>query len=877
MWTLLITSALAQSSGLPQDRVALLPSEQGPSMTAQWQGDRIVISDGRRALLYQASDLSLLDSHRVNYWDTSLLSQDGSTWVTSKRRTKVWDTESLDKLAGLSGSTLAIDPAGGRIGQYGGLGVDWVRVQDGEWRSTMKLSPQDGQVHWVNKDALSLSYGEIQRFNPTGELRSYPVSDLSQSMMVAGQRAYLPTWNGDLQVVDLETGQLSWVPVHQLGHVQALSPDGEMLAYVESGSGRVMLFDLRRQRTVHALPGNAGGTHAMVFSPDGSELLTLGYDHLIRVHEVQAKRLSGAPVSPLDMAFDGEQVLIARSNGRVEQWNTQGTLQASATLPVQVEGYASLRFLPGGDVLFASSQGSVSRVVPWTGKLLAGPYPGSVGDTQVALGLDGSYASISSGWLQSFEPDGTLAGRRPSAMGPIQLGPRGAEVLQVNSGMDLVVYDLLHGRSRATHRVDNGVRSAQISASGAYDNHPDSGALRVNFIDGHGDQYTWNLKDAPELLAESGEFAVTASDFSGGQVVLADEQGHMVLRTLNGTMRHQAKLHMATGRYIIKIQVHPELPLVLVALDDYSIWLLNLHSGERQLLDHRLPGGIQLSTQGERAVWVSQGTAVLLDGDNSRVLDLDGLASAAGLLPDGSVVVADSKGALSSLQGGAWSTPIPGLGQPAAELLISPSGVVVRTVDGQLERRSLDLSVEEVLTAQGTHAAQAPDGRIIAASPYVGAFEIYPGGAEEPIHLKNRYAQALSGPVAACPDGIDVLAMDWGWRSALSLATVQLGKIEPLDLELPQGIRALACTQDEILIGHESGAVFRSDRQGNTLLGIIPGNASPVAQLLVTGDTLWVSTESGVVQRYSLVSGQLIGQDMLTPQQVLGASLGGSQ
>jgi len=876
MWTLLITSAVAQSSGLPQDRVALLPKQQDQFMTAQWKGDRIVISDGRRALLYQASDLSLLDSHRVNQWGPTLLSQDGSTWVTNTRRTKVWDTESLEKLAGLSGSTLAIDPAGGRIAQYGGTGVDWIRVQDQEWLSTMELWPQDGLVHWVDKDALSLSYGEIQRFTPKGELRSYPVSDLTRSMMVAGQRAYLPTWNGDLQVVDLETGQLSWVPVPLLGHAQALSPDGEMLAYVERGSGRVMLFDLGRQRTMHTLPGNAGGTDALVFSPDGSELLTLGYDHLIRVHDVQAKRLSGAQVSPLDMAFDGEQVLIARSDGRVEQWNTQGTLQASATLPVQTESYGTLRFLPGGDVLFASSQGSVSRVVPWTGKLLAGPYPGSVGDTQVALGLDGSYASISSGWLQSFEPDGTLAGRSPSAMGAIQLGPRGAEILQVNLGTDLVVYDLLHGRSRATHRVDDGVRSAQISASGAYDNHPDSGALRVNFIGGRGDQYTWNLKDAPELLAESGDFEVTASDFSGGQVVLADGQGHMVLRTLDGTMRHQAQLHMAPGRYIIKIQVHPELPLVLVALDDNSIWLLNAQNGERQLLDQRLPGGIQLSAQGERAVWVSQGKALLLDGDNSQVLDLDDLASAAGLLPDGSVVVADSQGALRSLKGDDWSTPVPGMGQPAAELLISPSGVVVRTVDGQLERRSLDLSVEEVLTAEGTHAAQAPDGRIVAASPYVGAFEIYPGGAEEPIHLKNRYAQALSGPVAACPDGTEVLAMDWEWRGGLSMAALQLGTIKPMDLELPQGIRALACTQDEILIGHESGAVFRSDRQGSTLLSIIPGNASPVAQLLVTGDTLWVSTETGVVQRYSLASGQLIGQDMLTPQQVLGASLGGS-
>ena len=83
MWPLLIASALAQTSRLPQDRLALLPEQEGWTMSAQWQGDRIVISDGADALLYQASDLSLLDTHRVSYWGSSLLSADGSTWVTS--------------------------------------------------------------------------------------------------------------------------------------------------------------------------------------------------------------------------------------------------------------------------------------------------------------------------------------------------------------------------------------------------------------------------------------------------------------------------------------------------------------------------------------------------------------------------------------------------------------------------------------------------------------------------------------------------------------------------------------------------------------------------------------------------------------------------
>lgn len=875
MWPLLIASALAQTSRLPQDRLALLPEQEGWTMSAQWQGDRIVISDGADALLYQASDLSLLDTHRVSYWGSSLLSADGSTWVTSKRRTKIWDTESLEKLAGLGGTTLAVDPTGGRIAQYGGMGVDWIRVQDEEWVGTMELWPQDGLLHWVDKDVLTLSYGEVQRINPKGEMRNYPVSDLSQSMLVAGDQAYLPTWNGNLQALDLESGQVSWVPIHQLGNVFALSPDGSALAYVESGSGRVVLYDLERQRRLQVLPGNAGGTEAIVFSPDGTELLTLGYDRLIRVHEVAAQRLSGAQVAPLDMGFSGEQVLIARADGRVEQWSVQGGLQTSASLPVQAEGYAALRFLPDGEVLYASNQGSVSRVVPWSGKVLSGPYPGAIGDTQVALGLDGSYATISSGWLQSFEADGTLAGRSPSSMGAIQLGPRGAEVLQVISDRDLVVYDLLHGRSRAIYRVEEGVRSAQISASGAYDKHPDSGALRVNFIDGGGNQYSWDLQEDPELLAEAGEFWVDAADFSGAHLVLADAKGHMMLRTLDGTLLHQAQLHLDAERYILKIQVHPDLPLVLTALDDNSVWLLNMSSGAQQLLDQRLPGGVKLSAQGEKAVWVSQGKVLLFDGQANRVLDFDGVASAAGLMPDGSVVVSDHKGALSRLEGEAWSTPIPGLDVASAELLISPSGVLVRSVDGQLERRALDLSVQEVLQAEAMDAAQAPDGRVIASSPYAGLFEVYPGGAVEPIDLKKKQAQALSGPVAACPDGVEVLAMDWGWRGGVSLATVELGKVEPLDLELPQGIRSLACTSDELLIGHDSGAVFRTDRQGALLSGILPGNASPVTQLLVDGDTLWVSTEIGVVQRYSLASGQLIGQDVLTPQQVLGAAVGG--
>lgn len=876
MWTLLAAAALAQGE-LPQDRVALLPPQQGWDLQVHWQGDRISVSDGHSAWLYDAQALAPLDVHRVGYWGSTLLSQDGSTWVTTRRRTKVWDTQTLDKRARIKGQALAVDPTGGTVALYGGMGVEWIRVQDEETVDSAELWPQDSALHWLGKDVLALSHGEVQRINDKGASRNYAVSELSQSILVAGETAYLPTWNGNLQSLNLDTGELSWLPVHQLGVVHALSPDGDTLAYVEVGSGRVKLYDLRRNRVVRELSGNAGGTEAMSFSPDGSELVTLGFDRLLRVFQVQGERVAGPPTPPLDIGFVDDQVLIAHSDGRVEQWRPDGLLVAQATLPVQADAWQGVHFLPDGSVLYTSTQGSAERVVPWTGKVLAGPYPASTGDSLVATGLDGSYATLSSGWLQSYEPDGTLAGRAPHALGPLQLGPRGAEVLSVSAEQNLIVYDLLHGRSRAVLRVEAGVRSAQISAAGAYDTYPDSGALRVNFIDGNGDQFTWDLKQAPELLAEAGEFWLTASDFSGRHVALADGDGHILLRSLDGALLDQGQLPLPPERYIAKIQVHPDLPLVVAALDDNSVWVLNLSSGERQLLAGRLPGGVQMHAQGESLVWVSQGKVLLSESGSWRQLDFDGVASAAGLLPDGSVVVADERGALSRLEGDTWSSPISGMDQATTKLLINPSGVVVLGAEGGLELRSLDLQVQQILAMDVADAAQAPDGRIIASSPYNGVFEVYPGGALTPVDLKSKHAQALSGPVAACPDGVELLAMDWGWRGDMSLARVDLAKTEVLEVDLPMGITALACTEEAFLVGHDSGVVFRVDRSGERVLSILPGSGSPVTQLLREDGLLWVATEDGVVQRYSLPNGALIGQDVLTPQQVLGAAGGAKQ
>lgn len=58
---------------------------------------------------------------------------------------------------------------------------------------------------------------------------------------------------------------------------------------VASGKGRVLLFDLRQMRTVHAYRGFTGGVREVFCHPVSPLIVSVGLDRFIRVHHLDSK------------------------------------------------------------------------------------------------------------------------------------------------------------------------------------------------------------------------------------------------------------------------------------------------------------------------------------------------------------------------------------------------------------------------------------------------------------------------------------------------------------------------------------------------------------------------------------------------------------
>jgi len=76
-------------------------------------------------------------------------------------------------------------------------------------------------------------------------------------------------------------------------HTWDVSRDGRFIA--GPGKGGVIVWDQKTYREVRVLPGNAGGTSYVAFSPDGRTLATTGSDAVVRLWDVSSGKLVSTP------------------------------------------------------------------------------------------------------------------------------------------------------------------------------------------------------------------------------------------------------------------------------------------------------------------------------------------------------------------------------------------------------------------------------------------------------------------------------------------------------------------------------------------------------------------------------------------------------
>lgn len=147
----------------------------------------------------------------------------------------------------------------------------------------------------------------------------------------------------------------------------AIAPDRQRMA--TAGSGGAFLWDFDSGAVVHRLEAHQSRVSAVCFSPDGTVLLTGGFDRVIRAWNVATGReirsFTGhrGGISDLTFAPDGQSFASAGENtARIWSLNTGSLLQ---TLTVPGATVTRVRFTPDGTRLLTTDGSLTDNVRVW--------------------------------------------------------------------------------------------------------------------------------------------------------------------------------------------------------------------------------------------------------------------------------------------------------------------------------------------------------------------------------------------------------------------------------------------------------------------------------------------------------------------------------
>jgi WD40 repeat protein/serine/threonine protein kinase len=216
-------------------------------------------------------------------------------------------------------------------------------------------------------------------------------------------------------------GQFVWAGFARAGFAPAaFAPDSRVLAAPREGT--VSLLDLATSKEIEQLPALGTNVWMVVYSPDGTLLVSGSVNGKIRVWSCAERRLLrelGDPNAPICLGgfrADGRRLLSVDAKGKAIWWDTL-TWQAVRTFVVKLEsvsagdvsaGDAS----PDGRLLAIGAVGALRWLNGETGELLAMTTGHQHLLTGIAFSGDGARAA-------SVAADGTVAIWDPSSFQPI--------------------------------------------------------------------------------------------------------------------------------------------------------------------------------------------------------------------------------------------------------------------------------------------------------------------------------------------------------------------------------------------------------------------------------------------------------------------------
>jgi WD40 repeat protein len=329
----------------------------------------------RSVKLWDATSGSLLETfpgHAAPVFSVTF-SPDGSKLASASQDAtiKIWDLRSQPGARLLTLERTA-DPAAGHVRWIGGLDFrpGSLELATGGSEQTLaiwNLVTERSRLAIQEHDAWGVL--TALRYSPDGRLLAAASSDRTLRIRNAA------TFRDTLFLEDFQEGLASL----------AFSPDGSILATgggdppevlqlpkgkTEPADGRprsVRIWDLKSGSPLRSLREHVGSIHALVFSRDGSRLISAGSDRIIRIWDPSNGRLirnlAGHSGTIYALALDpgGEHLASAGSDGSIRIWDP-GEGRLVQTLTGHTNWVQCLSFHPDGTRLASAGADATVRI-----------------------------------------------------------------------------------------------------------------------------------------------------------------------------------------------------------------------------------------------------------------------------------------------------------------------------------------------------------------------------------------------------------------------------------------------------------------------------------------------------------------------------------
>lgn len=511
-----------------------------------------------------------------------------------------------------------------------------------------------------------------------------------------------------------------------------------------------LLSALRTEPRLYTfLSGHEGGIRALSFDAQRGILATAGQDLLIRLWDMQTRKLIAAPLAGHEdwvnaLAFDpqGRYLASAGSDGLLHRWD----LSTGTAIEPALEAGTILRALalsPDGEqMLAAGDDGRLLRWDAFSGEPVAAPLISHEGIVYaVAYGPDGR-------WLVSAGDDNTVrlwsldAAENATAetlythdnwVLSLAVSPDGRWLASAGADLAIILWDLAQGRVlyRLENAHENWIRdlafdpaSELLVSAGA------EGVVRL-----------WNLQTGTEWAAplRAQEAAVWAVDFSADGTLLA-----------SGDAGGTARVWDFTGNANLESRF---------AWQDSAVLALAFSpDGEYRAS----AGGDPAAPAAVNPIYLWQADselALLLEGHSGPVISLayspDGLWLASSGA-EGQVIVWDARAGTLEHSFVSEAGPVNQVGfSPDSRALIGAGA------DGTLWRWSLADGQPQVLYSgerRLVSLAISPDGELIASGDDSGTFLVWDAQSGELVHTQQGAHDDIVTVLAFSPDGRQMLS-----------------------------------------------------------------------------------------------------------------------